>query len=88
MLSTFIKLPFDLKIFVLSIFEWLLYTGFTVYMKFKTSLKSMARNENNLVEMVNKHNSMPQVKIYQRSHKASKFLFAFTVLITWNWSLF
>ena len=27
-LSTFIKLPFVIKIFVLSIFEWLLYTGF------------------------------------------------------------
>ena len=27
---TFIKLPFVNKIFVLSIFEWLFYTGFTV----------------------------------------------------------
>ena len=26
--STFIKLPFVIKIFVLSIFEWLFYTGF------------------------------------------------------------
>ena len=30
-LSTFIKLPIDNKIFDLSIFEWSLYTGFTVY---------------------------------------------------------
>ena len=30
MLSTFIKLPFVIKIFVLSIFEWPFYTGFTV----------------------------------------------------------
>ena len=30
-LSTFIKLPFVIKIFVLSIFEWPLYTGFTVF---------------------------------------------------------
>ena len=30
LLSTFIKLPFVIKIFVLSIFEWLFYTGFTV----------------------------------------------------------
>ena len=30
-LSTFIKLPFVIKIFVLSIFEWPFYTGFTVY---------------------------------------------------------
>ena len=29
-LSTFIKLPFVFKIFVLSIFEWPFYTGFTV----------------------------------------------------------
>ena len=30
MLSTFIKLPFVIKIFVLSNFEWPFYTGFTV----------------------------------------------------------
>ena len=30
-LSTFIKLPFVIKIFVLSIFERPFYTGFTVY---------------------------------------------------------
>ena len=29
-LSSFIQLPFVIKIFVLSIFEWLFYTGFTV----------------------------------------------------------
>ena len=29
-LLTFIKQPFVIKIFVLSIFEWLFYTGFTV----------------------------------------------------------
>ena len=29
-LSTFIKLPFDVKIFVLPYFEWPLKTGFTV----------------------------------------------------------
>ena len=34
-LSTFIKLPFVIKIFVLSIFEWPFYTGLTIilYMK-------------------------------------------------------
>ena len=31
--STFIKLPFVFKTFVLSIFEWPLKTGFTVYTK-------------------------------------------------------
>ena len=30
-LSTFIKLPFVIKIFFLSIFEWPFYTGFTVH---------------------------------------------------------
>ena len=29
--SIFIKLPFVIKIFVLFVFEWPLYTGFTVY---------------------------------------------------------
>ena len=33
LLSTFIKLPFSIKTFVLSIFKWLLKTGFTVYTK-------------------------------------------------------
>ena len=45
-LLTFIKLPSVIKIFVLSIFEWLFYTGFTVYrwcdveevMPFKTKI--------------------------------------------------
>ena len=30
-LLTFIKLPFVMKIFVLSTFEWLFYAGFTVH---------------------------------------------------------
>ena len=34
-LLTFIKLPFVIKIFVLSIFEWPLKTGFTVYIAAK-----------------------------------------------------
>ena len=41
-LSAFIKLPFIIKIFVLSIFEWVFYTGFTVYnlyIKISPSLK-------------------------------------------------
>ena len=39
-LSTFIKLSFVIKIFVLSIFEWLLKTGFTVFLTLKYSLVS------------------------------------------------
>ena len=37
-LSTFIKLPFVIKIFVLSNFEWLFYTGFTV-LTYKSQMK-------------------------------------------------
>ena len=33
--STFIKLPFVIKIFALSIFEWPLKTGFTVWLQWK-----------------------------------------------------
>ena len=33
-LSAFIKLPFVIKIFVLSIFEWPFYTGFTVLLNY------------------------------------------------------
>ena len=39
MLLTFIKLQFVIKIFVLSIFEWLFYTGFTVCLKICLLLK-------------------------------------------------
>ena len=35
MLSTFIKLPFIIKIFALSIFEWPFYTGLTVFLRTK-----------------------------------------------------
>ena len=38
-LSTFIKLPFAIKIFVLSIFEWSLKTGLTVCYQSLDSLK-------------------------------------------------
>ena len=37
-LSTFIKLPFVIKIFILSSFEWPLKTGFTVYQYVTPSL--------------------------------------------------
>ena len=53
-LSTFIKIPFVIKFFVLSIFEWLFYTGFTVIQKFRAKVKfvagtqaSMHRDQNN-----------------------------------------
>ena len=44
-LSTFIKLPFVIKIFILSIFEWPFYTGFTVLIRL---LKVIIKTLNNL----------------------------------------
>ena len=41
LLLTFIKLPFVIKIFVLSIFEWPFYTGFTVQVDFTTLKNGM-----------------------------------------------
>ena len=38
-LLTFIKLPFVIKIFVLSIFEWPFYTGFTVFINENTFVR-------------------------------------------------
>ena len=42
--STFIKPPFFIKIFVLSIFEWPFYTGFTVCQKLKGNLVGFHSN--------------------------------------------
>ena len=36
--STFIKLPFVIKIFVLSIYEWLFYAGFTLLQFYPSTL--------------------------------------------------
>ena len=48
-LSIFIKIPFVIKIFVLSVFEWPFYTGFTVppilYALFSTSEEKMSWTE-------------------------------------------
>ena len=44
-LWTFIKLQFAINNFVLSIFEWLFYTGFTVYDK-KRKITQHAKIEN------------------------------------------
>ena len=41
MLLTFIKLPFVIKIFVLSFFEWSLKTGFTVFQDISISEESV-----------------------------------------------
>ena len=42
-LLTFIKLPFVIKIFVSSIFEWPFYTGFTVFLKNKIAKRNKTK---------------------------------------------
>ena len=49
-LSTFIMLPFLIMIFVLSIFEWPFYTGFTVPINKRTKIS---------VKAVLSHDSVP-----------------------------
>ena len=55
-LLTFIKLPFVIKIFVLFIFEWPFYTGFTVYENeisyFSTKTYVDGTQKSCLIEMV------------------------------------
>ena len=57
-LSTFIKLPFVIKIFVLSIFEWPFYTGFTVSTNALTlcMLYNLSLNYNFLKKFFQEHN--------------------------------
>ena len=55
-LLTFIKLRFSTKIFVLSIFEWPFYTGFTVHIAWHGSVKvtvfpNFAYNHKNEVKL-------------------------------------
>ena len=49
-LSTFIKLPFVFKIFVLSIFEWRLKTGFTVTVITSGFLFGLEYNEGTYID--------------------------------------
>ena len=48
-LSTFIKLPFVIKMFVLSIFEWPFYTGFTVIGSDNQRVKDVIHTEKSVV---------------------------------------
>ena len=63
-LSTFIKLPFVFKIFVLSIFEWPLKTGFTVIpcVIFQACLEKALESDENEVEMRNRQNQELKLK--------------------------
>ena len=48
-LSTFIKLSFVIKFFVLSIFEWPFYSGFTVFQNSKTQFIEMTLYHSNKI---------------------------------------
>ena len=52
-LSTFFKLPFVIKIFVLSIFEWSFYTGFTVHSIPARVLSAILAKSNMLPQLFN-----------------------------------
>ena len=54
MLSTFIKLPFDIKIFVLSIFEWPFYTDFTAMQSILQGNNQIKINETNEIVLQSK----------------------------------
>ena len=87
LLLTFIKQPFSIKTFVLSIFKWLLKTGFTVYTKCTivlrvqrikppknciTSLKIVSQSEN--ISTCHSQESNPGCWIY-RQHCCKSWLF-------------
>ena len=63
-LSTFIKLPFVFKIFVLSIFEWPLKTGFTVH--------SIARTLRLLMPVNTRESRCLMIMTYFRGSRESK----------------
>ena len=70
-LSTFIKLPFVITIFVLSNFEWPFYTGFTVQSRKHKSLHSI---DNYKMQGLNKnwpHSSHFLVKVERKKNDNS-----------------
>ena len=57
-LSTFIKLPFVFKTFVLSIFEWLLKSGFTIHRPVLNVIVQLSCGDRSLVSGMG-HNLLP-----------------------------
>ena len=73
-LSTFIKLPFSIKTFVLSIFKWPLKTGFTV------CIKDLAQRNNTAlssVEFIPKTSFSGDSQVLHDNVKMIFFLFLF-----------
>ena len=72
-LSTFIKLPFVIKISVLSIFEWPLYTGLTV--PIKTPIKPPDRTNQIFFKYGLKIVTCPSTSLkHQQLRKNAKFI--------------
>ena len=73
-LSTIIKLPFVIKIFVLSIFEWPLKTGFTLFSFHLFSLKlfELVQNLPNLV-VPNQRAHNPNLQPKRKTLKAKRY---------------
>ena len=65
-LSTFIKPPIVIKIFVLSIFEWLFYTGFTV-----DSFLPLAHNK--FILQITQFNSVQFIQHYHTGKASMQF---------------
>ena len=63
-LLIFIKLPFVIKIFVLSIFEWPFYTGFTVFIYAKNfdRKKIQLKHQVNLTQEYQNHRSLTHLR--------------------------
>ena len=73
---TFIKLPFVFKIFVLSIFEWPFYTGFTVqvFIFFIECMKPVCEKRKN-VRLAKHLVAKSLIKSIIQEHKRYKLLF-------------
>ena len=90
-LSTFIKLPFVIKIFVLSIFEWLLKTGFTEIFHHIPKKTNLDMNNNVEQEGFSSYKimihfcpedlfySLQTVQILMKCHSMRHYIWVFTV---------
>ena len=98
--STFIKLPFVIKIFILSIFEWLFYTGFTV-LHFPPIRTSDGGNGNHSVslpiilikikvdqKLISSHISSLLVSIFFKFAFDFLFAYMYCFILGLKWSLF
>ena len=72
-LLTFIKLPFVIKIFVFSIFEWPLKTGFTVFLYGQSvrGQKTLLQTTNSIWSYI-EHNNKVASKEYRYVHRTCK----------------